>query len=168
MEVEEEPLAPAAAAQVGEDGAPTSPRIVVHDRSYSTASEKMVAPESNNLSPNAIPAGDQTATDDDEDDRASVLSTSSRSSYWLSSLRRKTADKDRHRLLADKDKEKEKDKEHERDRDRSKASSLSEAAGVLGDEASVLDLETELELQREGKDGGGRWGIGDDARMNLE
>ncbi|KAG6096947.1 hypothetical protein E4U30_001087 [Claviceps sp. LM220 group G6] len=166
VEVEEEPPVPAVAAQVGEDGPPMSPQIVVHDRSYSTASEKMVAPESNNLSLNAIPAGDQTATDDDDDDRASVLSTSSRSSYWLSSLRRKTADKDRHRLLADKDKDK--DKDHERDRDRPKASSLSEAAGVLGDEASVLDLETELELQREGKDGGGRWGIGDDARMNLE
>lgn len=41
------------------------------------------------------------------------------------------------------------------------------AEPVPDDDASGLDLETELELQKQGKDGG-RWGIGDEAHMNLE
>jgi hypothetical protein len=38
---------------------------------------------------------------------------------------------------------------------------------VADEDASGLDLGTELELQKQGKDGG-RWGIGDEAHMNLE
>lgn len=34
-------------------------------------------------------------------------------------------------------------------------------------DTSGLGIEVEMELQRQGKDGG-QWGIGDDARMNLE
>ncbi|KAG5948875.1 hypothetical protein E4U53_006115 [Claviceps sorghi] len=131
-----------------EDGPPRSPKAA-HDQTYSTATEKMVpsqpAPESSLAS-----SGDQLATDDDG---SSILSTSSRSSFWPS-LRRRTADKDKPSICTD--------------RDRPKSSIFIEPALREDDGASVLDLETELELQREGQDGGGRWGIGDDARMNLE
>lgn len=34
-------------------------------------------------------------------------------------------------------------------------------------DTSGLGIEVEMELHRQGKDGG-QWGIGDDARMNLE
>ncbi|KAG5972178.1 hypothetical protein E4U55_000881 [Claviceps digitariae] len=135
--------------QAGDDGSPSSPQTA-HDKTYSTASEKMVptrpGPESN-----MAPSSDHPATDDDG---ASILSTSSKSSFWPSSLRRRAADKDKPSICTEKD--------------RPKSSIFSEAAVPQDDGATILDLETELELQREGKDGGGRWGIGDDARMNLE
>lgn len=140
-----------------EEGLPRSP-TTAHDKTYSTASEKMVPtrpgaePESNTAEPNMASSGDQPATDDDG---ASILSTSSKSSFWPSSLRRRTAaDKERPSILEEKDPP--------------KSSTFSEAALPEDDGATILDLETELELQREGQDGGGRWGIGDDARMNLE
>ncbi|KAG5987752.1 hypothetical protein E4U43_004954 [Claviceps pusilla] len=140
-----------------EDGLPRSP-TTAHDKTYSTASEKMVPTrpgaelESNTAECNMASSSDQPATDDDG---ASILSTSSKSSFWPSSLRRRAAaDKERPSILEEKDPP--------------KSSTFSEAALPEDDGATILDLETELELQREGQDGGGRWGIGDDARMNLE
>lgn len=121
--------------QPGENAASPkySPETAAHEKTYSTAGEKMVPTR-----------GDPAATDDDG---ASILSTSSKSSFWPS-LRRRAADKPP--TSAEKEQPK---------------SAPGEAAP--DDDATGLDLETELELQKEGKDGG-RWGIGDDARMNLE
>ncbi|KAG6035207.1 hypothetical protein E4U41_006173 [Claviceps citrina] len=149
VEIEEDPMD--VPQQAEENGSPTSP-ITAHKTTHTTASEKSVPaqPDAHHL---AAAFSDQPATDDDG---ASILSTStskSSSSFWPSSLRRRTGDRDRSRTSAEKD--------HP-----PRSSALSEA--VPEDDATVLDLETELELQKEGKDGGGRWGIGDDARMNLE
>ncbi|KAK2602023.1 hypothetical protein QQS21_004449 [Conoideocrella luteorostrata] len=129
--------------QLEVNGSPKPPNTS-HKKTYSTTSEKMapVRAESNATS------SDQPATDDDG---ASILSTSSKSSFWPPSLRRRAADKaDKARTSAEKDRPK---------------SNINEAAA--DDDASGLDFETELELQKQGKDGG-RWGIGDEARMNLE
>ncbi|QPG94268.1 hypothetical protein C2857_005558 [Epichloe festucae Fl1] len=127
--------------QPGENGSPKSSETA-HERTYySTAGEKMVPTRGE---PDITAPSDPPATDDDG---ASILSTSSKSSFWPS-LRRRAADKPP--TSAEKEQPK---------------SSPGEAAP--DDDATGLDLETELELQQEGKDGG-RWGIGDDARMNLE
>lgn len=90
-----------------------------------------------------LSVSDQPGTDDDG---ASILSTSSKSSFWPL---RKRAAADKPRTSTERD----------------RPTGVSEA--VRDDDASGLDLETELELQKQGKDGG-RWGIGDEARMNLE
>ncbi|KAG6002280.1 hypothetical protein E4U21_003271 [Claviceps maximensis] len=149
--VEIEEPEPAQAEGDGPSGSPTT----AHDKTYSTAGEK-TTPTPNTqprgIDSSSAPSSDHPATDDDG---ASILSTSSKSSFWPASLRRRTAaDKDRLSICAEKG--------------RPKSSGFSEASLAQDDVASILDLETELELQREGKDGGGRWGIGDDARMNLE
>lgn len=91
------------------------------------------------------------------DDAASVYSTSSKSSFWPPMLRRRTTD----RSMADKEKEKEKEKPSPNKR----ASEMH--ADSSHDDTSGLGIELEMELQRQGKDGG-QWGIGEDARMNLE
>ncbi|OAA50620.1 peroxisomal membrane protein PEX31 [Metarhizium rileyi] len=123
----------------GENGTPESPKNS-HKKSYSTSGEKMVPvrAETHHL------ASDQPGTDDDG---ASILSTSSKSSFWPSSFRRRATEKP--------------GTSTEKDQSRS----VTEPAP--DDDTSGLDLETELELQKQGKDGG-RWGIGDEARMNLE
>lgn len=121
----------------GENGTPKSPKHS-HKKSYSTSGEKMVPVRAESH----LSISDQPGTDDDG---ASILSTSSKSSFWP--LRRRAADKPRTST----------------ERDRPTGSS----EAVPDDDASGLDLETELALQNQGKDGG-RWGIGDEARMNLE
>lgn len=122
MEVDDSELPPAGANGAIKGG--------THNRGLSTSSERMAS------------TAQAPATDDDA---ASLLSTSSKSSFWPS-LRRRTTDKSRTST------EKEQPNVGEK---------------VLDDDASGLDFETELELQKEGKDAG-RWGIGDEARMNLE
>ncbi|KAM3439866.1 hypothetical protein NHJ13734_003528 [Beauveria thailandica] len=86
------------------------------------------------------------------DDNASVYSTSSKSSFWPPILRRRATD----RTAADKEKEK-------REARGKRATERQDS----GPDTSGLGIEVEMELQRQGKDGG-QWGIGDDARMNLE
>ncbi|OAR03076.1 hypothetical protein LLEC1_07740 [Akanthomyces lecanii] len=86
------------------------------------------------------------------DDNASVYSTSSKSSFWPPMLRRRATD----RTAADKEKEK-----------REARGKRATEGQDSGPDTSGLGIEVEMELQRQGKDGG-QWGIGDDARMNLE
>ncbi|GKT50111.1 peroxisomal membrane protein PEX30 [Colletotrichum spaethianum] len=129
-------------------GSPTTnpPGPALTTQRYSTLEEKMVSPTHS--------AQDLTLSDKDlereKDDAASTLSTSSggRSFFKAPSLRRKVTDKS----VASKA-----DKEQDRSRRASEAKSE--------EEASALGLKLNLALQ--GKDGG-QWGIGDEARMNLE
>ncbi|KAK2017463.1 integral peroxisomal membrane peroxin [Colletotrichum eremochloae] len=129
-------------------GSPTTnpPGPALTTQRYSTLEEKMVSPTQS--------AQDLTLSDKDlereKDDAASTLSTSSggRSFFRAPSLRRKVTDKS----IASKA-----DKEQDRSRRASEAKSEEEAA--------ALGLKLNLALQ--GKDGG-QWGIGDEARMNLE
>ncbi|KAK2001462.1 integral peroxisomal membrane peroxin [Colletotrichum falcatum] len=129
-------------------GSPTTnpPGPALTTQRYSTLEEKMVSPPQS--------AQDLTVSDKDleieKDDAASTLSTSSggRSFFRAPSLRRKVTD----RSVASKA-----DKEQDRSRRASEAKSE--------EEASALGLKLNLALQ--GKDGG-QWGIGDEARMNLE
>ncbi|KZL74392.1 integral peroxisomal membrane peroxin, partial [Colletotrichum incanum] len=136
------------AANPPRPGSPTTnpPGPALTTQRYSTLEEKMVSP--------AHSAQDLTLSDKDlereKDDAASTLSTSSggRSFFKAPSLRRKVTDKS----VASKA-----DKEQDRSRRASEAKSE--------EEASALGLKLNLALQ--GKDGG-QWGIGDEARMNLE
>ncbi|KAM4062765.1 integral peroxisomal membrane peroxin domain-containing protein [Hirsutella rhossiliensis] len=120
----------------------------LHTQRYSTMGEKMRAEP-------MLPGTDQTVADDASaktaDDSASMHSTSSRSSFWPSSLRKRATERPRNST------------EKERPR------RLSEVQGdhVSEEDATGLGLEVEMELQKQGKDGG-QWGIGDEARMNLE
>ncbi|KID92762.1 peroxisomal membrane protein PEX31 [Metarhizium guizhouense ARSEF 977] len=123
----------------GQNGTSKSPKKD-YKKGYSTSDEKMV-PVRAEPQPTAT---DQPGTDDDG---ASILSTSSKSSFWPSSFRRRAVEKPS--TLAE------------------KGQPRNIAEPVPDDDASGLDLETELELQKQGKDGG-RWGIGDEAHMNLE
>lgn len=123
----------------------------LHTQRYSTAGEKMVSPM--RAEPMA-PGNDQTVADDASaktaDDSASMHSTSSKSSFWPSSLRKRAAERPRNST------------EKERPR------RLSEVQGDhVNEDSTGLGLEVEMELQKQGKDGG-QWGIGDEARMNLE
>lgn len=88
------------------------------------------------------------------DDAASVYSTSSKSSFWPPMLRRRTTD----RSVTERDKDKEKTVNK-------RPSGVHDL--VHDEDTSGLGLELEMELQRQGKDGG-QWGIAEDARMNLE
>ncbi|KZZ99415.1 peroxisomal membrane protein PEX31 [Moelleriella libera RCEF 2490] len=123
--------------QPEENGLSKSPKTQ-HKKNGSTANEKPPPPRSE----------DQPGTDDDG---ASMVSTSSKSSFWPVSFRKRAAEK----LSTSSEKEQQRHSTNEM------------VADDNDDDASGLDLETELELQKQGKDGG-RWGIGDDARMNLE
>lgn len=123
--------------QPQENGLSKSPKTQ-HKKNGSTANEKPPPPRSD----------DQPGTDDDG---ASMVSTSSKSSFWPVSFRKRAAEK----LSSSSEKEQQRHSTNEM------------VADDNDDDASGLDLETELELQKQGKDGG-RWGIGDDARMNLE
>lgn len=99
------------------------------------------------------------------DDSLSVHSTSSKS--WVfrpPSLRRRGTDKSTATVATTGGNEKEPQGKvkPERQRTRSTSTVLSEEEDVSG-----LGIEVEMELQAQGKDGG-QWGIGDEARMNLE
>ncbi|KJZ78537.1 hypothetical protein HIM_01928 [Hirsutella minnesotensis 3608] len=122
-----------------------------HTQRYSTAGEKMVPMRAEPM----LPGSDQTVADDASaktaDDTASVHSTSSKSSFWPASLRRRTADRPRTST--------------EKDRPRRMSEVPSDHASE--EDATGLGFELEMELQKQGKDGG-QWGIGDEARMNLE
>ena len=131
------------------DGTNTSASgSTLHTESYSTTSEKMIPTM-------AVTGPDQTIADDASvktaDDAASLHSTSSKSSFWPASLRRRPSD--RPRTSAEKD----------------RSRRLSEVTSEPPNEqdTSGLGLEVEWELQKQGQDGG-QWGIGDEARMNLE
>lgn len=121
---------------------------------YSTMGERMVA---SNKSEPALVQTDGSTKDDGSSiktaDDASVStapSSLSRSFFRAPSLRRRPTN-------SSIDKEKEKDK----NRPRRQSEVLDE------DSASGLGIDLDLELQNQGKDGG-RWGIGDEARMSLE
>lgn len=126
------------------DGTPTA----ITTQGYKTSDEKMVP-----LSP-GLPHGDHTGEDfsTDEassraaDDALSVTSTSSRSFFRSPLMRKRQTD----RSTADK----------ERTRRTSEARREDDVSSSLGAELTV-------EIQKQGKDGG-TWGIGDEARMNLE
>ena len=98
---------------------------------------------------NGAPIADDAASIKTLDDNASVHSTSTPSRFWPG-LRRRTTNQST--VTTEKDKERE------------KRSSLNSS---IGDDVSGLGIEVEMELQKQGKDGG-QWGIGDEARMNLE
>lgn len=105
----------------------------------------------------AMPLIDESNADDaslkatnNADDSASLLSTSSRSSFWPPSLRRRTTD----RSSIDRGKE-------------AKRASEGRSDAAEENDDGGLGIDLELELQKQGKEGG-QWGIGDEARMNLE
>ena len=87
------------------------------------------------------------------DDSISMHSTSSRSWGGFSSLRRRPQG-DRSSI----------DTKSEKDRKRRPSEVLSEEEE---DHLSGLGIEVEMELQKQGKEGG-TWGIADEARMGLE
>ena len=126
---------------------PTASTSALQKTSYSTVGEKMVSPM---RSESALPLGDKTVSDDSsgttQDDAASTHSTPSRSFFRPTFRRRPT------------DRSSTTDKEIPT---RRFSESLPE------DDPSGLGIEMELELQKQGKEGG-EWGIGDEARMNLE
>ncbi|PHH77747.1 hypothetical protein CDD80_261 [Ophiocordyceps camponoti-rufipedis] len=121
----------------------SSPAGGPHTQRYSTAGEKMVTSL-------RAEADQDDGSVKAADDAASIHSTSSRSSFWPGSLRKRATE--RSRTSAEKE--------------RLRRSEVP-AEAVGDDSASGLGLEVELELQKQGKDGG-QWGIGDEARMNLE
>ncbi|KYK60236.1 peroxisomal membrane protein PEX31 [Drechmeria coniospora] len=122
-----------------------------HAQRYSTAGEMMRAEL---VTPGPEPTIADDASVKTADDAASIHSTSSRSSFWPS-LRRRAIDKTPLSTA-----EKEKDGPRRLSEVVSEPSSQDTDPGLLG-------AELELELQKQGKDGG-QWGIGDEARMNLE
>jgi len=139
----------------------------LHHHKYSTTNEKMISPM---RSEPALPLLDQTPVETHPsrvedikpgDDSASLHSTSSKS--WIfrpPPLRRRgtgasSADKDQQQQQQGQPKK-------QQQRTRSTSDVLSEEEDVSG-----LGIEVEMELQHQGKDGG-QWGIGDEARMNLE
>ena len=97
----------------------------------------------------ALPQADGLSLDEASikaaDDAVSLQSTSSRSFFRPPSLRRKFTDRST------------------TDRERSRR----ESDARIQEDAGSLGIDLELELQNQGKDGG-RWGIGDEARMSLE
>lgn len=118
------------------------PRIA----SYSTANEKMVSPMQ---AENTVPRIEQTSADEPStDDAASLNSTSSR--FWPSMRRRAGTDRS---------------STETQHRPRRTSEVLSDV--VSEEDSSGLGFAVELEIQKQGKDGG-QWGIGDEARMNLE
>ena len=141
---------------------PTVSTSDLHHHKYSTTNEKMISPM---RSEPALPLLDQTPAEthpsriEDSrpgDDSASLHSTSSKS--WIfrpPSLRRRGTDKS----SAEKEQQQQ---QKQQQRTRSTSDVLSEEEDVSG-----LGIEVEMELQHQGKDGG-QWGIGDEARMNLE
>ncbi|KAK5995317.1 Peroxisomal membrane PEX30-like protein [Cladobotryum mycophilum] len=122
-----------------------------HTQSYSTANEKMrVEP--------LLPRPEVTVTEDHSadsssskagDDAVSLNSTSTSSRFWPG-LRRRTTDRSNDDGHGQKH-----DKRH------------SIVSSNTDDDTSGLGLAVELELQKQGKEGG-QWGIGDEARMSLE
>ncbi|GJN82329.1 peroxin 23 [Purpureocillium lilacinum] len=121
-------------------------------QSYSTAEEKMVPTRAEP----SLPGPESTIADDASaktlDDSASVHSTSSRSSFWPSLRRRNPAEAKGRSSV-------------EKERSRRLSEVTSEPSNE--EESHGLGRELEMELQKQGKDGG-QWGIGDEARMNLE
>lgn len=128
-----------------------------HAQRYSTMGEKMRAEP-------MPPVADQTFADDASaktaDDSASMHSTSSKSSFWPSSLRKRAAERPRNST------EKERPR-NSTNKERPGRLSEVQVDHASGEDATGLGLEVEMELQKQGKDGG-QWGIGDEARMNLE
>ncbi|PHH81919.1 hypothetical protein CDD82_7521 [Ophiocordyceps australis] len=117
----------------------------LHTERYSTAGEKMQLEPIGMDQDASTDTGVKTAADD----AASLNSTSSKaSSSWLPSFRRRNTVR----------------RTSERD---SGSQGLRGGDGAADDDPSGLALEVELELQKQTKDGG-QWGIGDEARMNLE
>lgn len=100
------------------------------------------------------PTSDSATSKTAVDDALSVHSTSSKSWGGFASLRRRGTG-DRTSV----------DGKSEGGRRRRPSEVLSEAGEE--DYRSGLGIEVETELQRQGKEGG-TWGIGDEARMNLE
>lgn len=124
--------------------------------SYSTVDEKMISPSGTGswsrkpVSSRAVKesTGDSDSVNDDvgtKEDSASMHSTSSKSFFRPSSLRRRITDKS-----------------SITDRDYGRRMS-----DVGEDDTSGLGIELGLQLQKQGKEGG-EWGIGDEARMSLE
>lgn len=133
----------------GTDIKESTPKRGFHSKSYSTTDEKMISPM---RSEPALRLHDPISTDDASiktaDDALSVHSTSSRSFFRTPSLMRRVTDRSAVSTA-------------EKDRPRRASDAVSE------EEASGLGIEVELELQKQGKEGG-EWGIGDEARMSLE
>ncbi|KFA55871.1 hypothetical protein S40293_06949 [Stachybotrys chartarum IBT 40293] len=131
---------------------------------YSTMGERMVA--SNQSEPTLVQTDGSTKDDDssiktaDDASVSTAPSSLSRSFFRAPSLRRRPTNSS-----IDKEKEKEKDKEKDKDKDKNRPRRQSEVLDE--DSASGLGIDLDLELQKQGKDGG-RWGIGDEARMSLE
>lgn len=151
----------------GGSAKPAASTSDLHHGHYSTANERMISPM---RSEPALPFLDQTPATPSEthtshaedskagEDTTSLHSTSSKS--WVfrpPSLRRRGTDKS-----STEKEQKQNQKPKRQQRTRSTSDVLSEEEDVSG-----LGIEVEMELQAQGKDGG-QWGIGDEARMNLE
>ena len=125
---------------------PMASTSALQNSSYSTVGEKMVSPM---RSESALPLGDKTISDDSsgktQDDAASTHSTPSRS-FFRPTFRRRPTDRS---SMTDKE----------------IPTRFSES--LSDDDPSSLGIEMDLELQKQRKEGG-EWGIGDEARMNLE
>lgn len=129
---------------------------------YSTVEEKMFSPTAtehrsvHSLDPVPESDGDGEGAPipkaDDKDDSASMYSTSSRSFFRPSSLRRKATDRSAASSTGV-------DKNGPQQRTRRASEAKSE------EEVSSLGLTVEMEIQDQSRSG---WGIGDEARMALE
>lgn len=133
-------------------------------QAYSTVEEKMFSPTATEHRPaqglDPVPESDDADGEgapipkaDDRDDSASLLSTSSRSFFRPTSLRRKATDRSTASSSAGADK----GGPQQRTRRASEAKSE--------EEVSSLGLTVEMEIQDQSRSG---WGIGDEARMALE
>lgn len=126
-------------------------------QAYSTTEEKMVSPTVDHrpaLEP--VPESDDDKSiripkPEEKDDSASLHSTSSRSFFRPTSLRRKATDRSTASSAQ------EKGPPVQRSRRASEAKSEEEVSG--------LGLAVEMEIQDRGREG---WGVGDEARMSLE
>lgn len=127
-------------------------------QAYSTTEEKMVSPTVDHrpaLEP--VPESDddkgaRAPKAEDKDDSASLHSTSSRSFFRPTSLRRKATDRSTASSAAQ-------DKAAPAQRSRRASEAKSE------EEVSGLGIAVEMEIQDRGREG---WGVGDEARMSLE
>lgn len=147
------------AVDIAEPVKPAPLSLQPTSQAYSTTEEKMVSPtvDYRPAALEPVPESDDDKSvripkPEDKDDSASLHSTSSRSFFRPTSLRRKATDRSTASSGQDKGAP-----PPQRSRRASEAKSEEEVSG--------LGIAVEMEIQDRGREG---WGVGDEARMSLE
>ena len=129
---------------------------VKHDKTLSPVRSEPALPLLDQTTADNRPTTSDSNASRAADDALSLQSTSSRS-WGFGSLRRRPA-ADRSSI----------DTKGDKERKRRPSEVMSDVLSEEGeDQVSGLGTEVEMELQKQGKEGG-TWGIGDEARMSLE